>query len=66
MNKFFTRLLLFVGFLAVSYSSVHAQGKYTISGYIKDTANAESLLSASVYIVELGKGTNFWIQLKRG
>ncbi len=31
-------------------------GKYTISGYVKDSANGESLTAASIYIVELGKG----------
>jgi hypothetical protein len=32
--------------------------KYTISGYIKDAGNGESLLAAAVYVVELGKGAN--------
>jgi hypothetical protein len=32
--------------------------KYTISGYIKDASNGESLLAASVYVVEQAKGTN--------
>ncbi len=32
--------------------------KYTVSGYIKESANGESMLAASVYVVELNKGTN--------
>jgi hypothetical protein len=47
--------------LAFSYAIVFAQtgtGKFTLSGYIKDGTNGESLLGASVYVVELGKGTN--------
>lgn len=35
-----------------------AQKKYTISGYIKDASNGESLLSAAVYVTEIGKGAN--------
>lgn len=31
--------------------------KFTVSGYIKDGANGESLLAASVYVTELSKGT---------
>ncbi len=52
--KFFVcTLLLAFGCLALS-----AQNKFTISGFIKDTANGESMLAASVYVVEVGKGTN--------
>lgn len=38
-----------------------AQGgatKNTLSGYVKDLSNGENLLAASIYVVELGKGTN--------
>jgi len=56
--KFFTRILFCVCFLAAVSSSLQAQNKFTLSGYVKDTANAESLLSSAVYIVELGKGAN--------
>jgi hypothetical protein len=33
-----------------------AQSKYTVSGYIKDAANGEALVGASVYIKETGSG----------
>ncbi len=32
--------------------------KFTISGYVKDTTNGETLISATVAVVELTKGTN--------
>jgi hypothetical protein len=32
--------------------------KYNISGYIRDTANGESLIAATIAVVELSKGTN--------
>ena len=57
MVKFFTRLLLCV-ILTGACLLGHAQGKATLSGFVKDTANSESLLAASVYIVEIGKGIN--------
>jgi hypothetical protein len=45
------------------YGALYAQSqvnkdKFTISGYIKDGSNGESLLAASVYVTELNKGTN--------
>src|SRR5258708_6302849 len=58
MLKFFTRILFCLAFLALGCLSVKAQSKVTLSGYVKDTANAESLLAASVYIVELSRGAN--------
>ena len=58
MTRIFARLLFCFVVVAASCLSVNAQKNLTISGYVKDTANAESLLSASVYIVELGKGIN--------
>ncbi|MFN8288592.1 MAG: TonB-dependent receptor [Chitinophagales bacterium] len=55
MKRFFSAVLLL--FLC-SYSFSQAQQpKYTISGYVKEAANGESLLAAAVYIVELGRGT---------
>jgi hypothetical protein len=57
MYKFFTRLLFCIVIVAGGLT-VNAQGKSTLSGFVKDTANGESLLSASIYIVELGKGIN--------
>ncbi len=61
MIKNFTRLVILLFVLIGFAPSAHAQGgsqKFTISGYIKDLSNGESLLAASVYIVELAKGTN--------
>jgi hypothetical protein len=51
-NKYFALLLLsFMSTLAIS------QTKVTLSGYVKDSTNGESLISASVYVKELGLGT---------
>lgn len=35
---------------------MQAQDKYTISGYVKDAANGESLIGATVLVQELGSG----------
>ena len=47
------RLLLL---LAVLPTFLFSQEKYTISGYVKDAANGESLIGATVLIQELGSG----------
>jgi hypothetical protein len=50
--------LLVSCFLCLASHSQNAPfAKYTISGYIKDASNGESLLAASIYVIELGKGT---------
>ncbi len=53
-------LLLTAFFFAavLAQAQVPVVPKYTVSGYLKEAANGETLLAASVYIVELGKGTN--------
>lgn len=54
-----TMRLFFICLLLVAAGGAVAQnGKFTISGYLKDASNGESLLAASVYVVELNKGTN--------
>ena len=57
MKNSYKFLLTSVVMLVFSFT-IFAQGKFTVSGYIKDAANGESLMSASVYVVELGKGAN--------
>ena len=49
----------YVVVLAVLSVHVQAQAtpKFSISGYVKDAADGESLMAASVYVVELGKGS---------
>ena len=39
------------------FTNLHAQEKYTVSGYIKDAANGEGLISVSVYVQEIKTGT---------
>jgi len=46
--------LLFVGLLVFS-SSVFAQEKYTLNGYIKDTLSNETLIGATINIRQLSK-----------
>lgn len=45
-------------FFLFSFLQAQTTPKYTVSGYIKDAANGENLMGASVYVVELNKGTN--------
>ncbi len=54
------KTLLAVLFAVLNFTMASAQDnspKFTVSGYIKDGGNGESLLGAAVYIAELGKGT---------
>jgi hypothetical protein len=49
---------IFTGFFFLLSFALYAQptGKFTISGYIKDVANGEALIGATVYIKETGTG----------
>jgi hypothetical protein len=58
MGKIGTLLLLCFLMFVIGSKQVHAQGKFTISGYVKDSTNGESLMEAAVYVVELGKGAS--------
>lgn len=51
--------LVFTVFALLFFVAARSQTtpKFTISGYVKEAANGESLLAASVYITEIGKGT---------
>ncbi len=52
------RKLVFFAYCILLTAYCATAQKHTISGYIKDASNGESLLAASIYVVELGKGTN--------
>jgi hypothetical protein len=41
----------------LAFSTLQAQQKYTLNGYIKDAANGEELIGATVYISQLQSGT---------
>lgn len=60
MLRYFHRLSLVLLLCLTCVCGLWAQSapKYTISGYIKDTANGEGLLAATIAVVELTKGTN--------
>lgn len=53
MHRIFTLLIL----MTVLSVSAQKETKYTISGYIKDGSNGESLMSSIVYVNEISKGT---------
>ncbi|MFY0673319.1 MAG: TonB-dependent receptor [Bacteroidia bacterium] len=55
MNKL-CKALLALAFFTFSISSTLAQ-KYTLSGYLTDSASGEQLLGASVYVKNLEEGT---------
>jgi hypothetical protein len=48
-------LILFLGL--IFSNSINAQNKQTLSGYIKDAKNGESMIGASIAIKELSSGT---------
>jgi hypothetical protein len=53
MKKCFLLLWFFLYF----FGNIHAQQKISISGYLKDTTNGETLIGASVYVKNLKTGT---------
>jgi hypothetical protein len=44
-------------FILLSSTSLIAQQRYTLSGYIKDNSNGEELIGATVFVKELNSGT---------
>ena len=44
--------------MSVLSGAAQTATRYTISGYVRDTANGESLVAATVAVVELTRGTN--------
>ena len=59
-RTYLSSLLSLILSVVLSFNTASAQGtpKYTISGYIKDTADGERLLGATVAVVELSNGTS--------
>ncbi len=53
MKRYFSILILLLIFSSASY----AQDKVAFNGYIKDSANGETLIGATIYIKELRIGT---------
>ena len=48
--KYFTFFFFFLIFIS---STVLAQNKLTINGYVKDASNGEALIGATVYVKEI-------------
>ncbi len=57
-KPFFYSLLLFFLIFTSGISTLSAQNKYTISGYVKDASTGEALIGANVYIKEKLKGSS--------
>ncbi len=56
-RNFASCFFLFSFFLfSLSIHAQKAEQKFTLSGYMKDSTSGESMLGATIYIVELGKG----------
>jgi hypothetical protein len=57
MQQLFTRicLVLLVVFSAIQFAGAQNQ-KFTLSGYVKDSANGETLIGATVFLKELKTG----------
>lgn len=56
MKKATSTILFFLGFWGMLFANPGPDEKYTISGYIKDAENGESIIGATIYVPELGKG----------
>lgn len=56
MKKFTIYLILLLPLIQISAESKEMAGKNTISGYVKDAKNGESLIGVTVYIRELNRG----------
>ena len=54
--RFSTIALFFLFFGFFNPTNISAQENVTISGYVKDQANGETLIGATVYLKEIGKG----------
>ena len=50
-------VLLLVCFPLLHGTVAFAQQKFTLNGYIKDAANGEALIGATVYVTEIAGGT---------
>ncbi len=57
MKPLHLRISFFLWLVICGFTALNAQQKFTLSGYIKDASNGETLLAAGVYAVEAGKGT---------
>jgi len=57
MNIFSKAIVLIIALFILPLSYSFAQEKFTISGYVKDGSNGESLIGAGVYVKEITQGT---------
>ena len=52
------KFLVFFLLIFLSFNQAFAQSRYSISGYLRDDANGESLFGATIYIPTLEQGTS--------
>ena len=57
LQKTFSKAFYLLAF-SFFLTSAYAQEKATVSGYIKDASNGETLIGATVFVKELGTGTS--------
>ncbi len=50
------KILNFLLIILIPFTSLSAQDRYTLSGYIKDAENGETLIGATVYLSSVDKG----------
>ncbi|HLZ17383.1 MAG TPA: carboxypeptidase-like regulatory domain-containing protein, partial [Cyclobacteriaceae bacterium] len=48
--------LLFSLLIVLTCSGIYAQQKFTINGYVRDAANGEAMIGATVFVQELKTG----------
>jgi hypothetical protein len=57
LSNHIMKKIIFTFLLLGIMSSVFAQNKFTLSGYLKDAKSGETLIGATVYVKELSTGT---------
>lgn len=57
MKNYFFQLLLLSSIILLLPIQNHAQKKVTLSGYLRDSGSSEALIAATIYVKELGIGT---------
>ncbi len=57
MKNYFFQLLLLSSIILLLPIQSHAQKKVTLSGYLRDSGSSEALIAATIYVKELGIGT---------
>src|SRR5580700_3915655 len=57
MNIFSKAIILIIALFILPLSYSYAQEKFTLSGFVKDGSNGETLIGAGVFVSEINQGT---------